>query len=199
LTIESDLYTSGSYFEFLTQNYNNSTITLKLTSYVSAYGRLLRRQEQPGHCPQFPRTPVKGYKSSDPVDSPQFPIISPSPHLIRELSLDVDAKSDVGAIGSDIQRRFADINPMLHYSLSSSSRVVIPTQSSADHRWMSMLRATEERLASTSSEDSRMSIQFSSVGSAVLSQPLFEQFSLLPISSSFVVVPVVESYACELY
>jgi hypothetical protein len=47
---------------------------------------------------------------------------------------------------------------MLHYSLSSSSLVVIPTQSSADRRWMFMLRATEERLASTSSEDSLMSI-----------------------------------------
>eukprot|EP00978_Attheya_sp_CCMP212_P038664 scaffold193826_cov31-Attheya_sp.AAC.2 len=30
------------------------------------------------------------------------------------------------------------------------------------------------------------------------SKPLFEQFALLPISSGFVVVPVVELYSCQL-
>ena len=34
---------------------------------------------------------------------------------------------------------------------------------------------------------------------AVLSRPLLEQFALLPISSCFVVVPVVESDSCQLY
>jgi hypothetical protein len=93
-----------AYRRYASNNNNNSTITLKLTSYVSAYGRLLRRQEQPGHCPQLPRTPVKGYKVVILLTLPNFPIISPSPHLIRESSRDVDAKSDAGAIGIDIQR-----------------------------------------------------------------------------------------------